>query len=227
MCASPSDDLESQLRGRFQLREELFEHASRRWRLLLPADPEALIDEAAFDADERLPYWADLWPAAKALTRFFLDSSLPPAQALELGCGIALPSLALRAKGVPVLATDYEADALPFARANAQRNGLGDLPTAVLDWRAIPGEFPRFDLVVGADVLYEPHHAAAIAQVLDRVLLPDGQALFAGPGRRHEPRLREILFDQGWRAEELACLTEGQANAAPSTVRITRLTRRR
>jgi hypothetical protein len=30
--------------------------------LLRPESPEALIDEEAFDEDEFLPYWAELWP---------------------------------------------------------------------------------------------------------------------------------------------------------------------
>ena len=38
-----------------------------RLELLRPSSPEALIDEEAFAEDEFLPYWAELWPAARAL----------------------------------------------------------------------------------------------------------------------------------------------------------------
>ena len=34
------------------------------WR---PPDMEALIDLAAFEADERIPYWADVWESAIVL----------------------------------------------------------------------------------------------------------------------------------------------------------------
>ncbi|NBW96212.1 MAG: hypothetical protein EBR28_05680, partial [Planctomycetia bacterium] len=41
----------------------------------------------------------------------------------------------------------------------------------------------RFDRVVAADVLYEPHHAAALADVLSRTLAPGGAGLVADPCR--------------------------------------------
>ncbi|HMN97280.1 MAG TPA: hypothetical protein PKC43_12455 [Phycisphaerales bacterium] len=61
-------------------------HRDVRFRLVAPASSEALIDEVAFNADERLPYWADLWPASVALMRWVLDASAP-----ELGFDLPLP----------------------------------------------------------------------------------------------------------------------------------------
>ena len=64
--------------------------AGVRLELLRPASPEALIDEEAFVDDEFLPYWAELWPAARALA-----DALPDVRGLrvvELGCGLGLPS---------------------------------------------------------------------------------------------------------------------------------------
>jgi len=62
--------------------------------------PEELIDEEAFANDEFLPYWAELWPAARALA-----AALPPVAGLrvvELGCGLGLPSLVAAAGGAEV-----------------------------------------------------------------------------------------------------------------------------
>jgi predicted nicotinamide N-methyase len=83
--------LEAELRQRFDTREERFVHGDWSVDVLLPRAADALIDEAEFDADERLPYWADLWPSARALTRHLLEN--PPAErlAVELGAGVALP----------------------------------------------------------------------------------------------------------------------------------------
>ena len=35
--------------------------------ILRPADPDDLLDEVAFENDEFLPYWAQLWPSALEL----------------------------------------------------------------------------------------------------------------------------------------------------------------
>ena len=47
--------------------------AGVRLELLRPSSPEALIDEEAFADDEFLPYWAELWPAARRLAEALPD----------------------------------------------------------------------------------------------------------------------------------------------------------
>src|SRR5260370_908488 len=49
------------------LREEVVRIGELELSLLRPDVPEDLIDEATFADDEFLPYWAELWPAARAL----------------------------------------------------------------------------------------------------------------------------------------------------------------
>src|SRR3954462_3822844 len=98
---------EAELRARFEVREEAFRHGDFAVRMLLPRAADELIDAAEFDADERLPYWADLWPSARGLTRHLLDPPPRERRILELGSGVALPSLALRSLGADPLATDY------------------------------------------------------------------------------------------------------------------------
>jgi predicted nicotinamide N-methyase len=100
--------------------------------LLRPSSPEELIDETAFEDDEFLPYWAELWPAAIALA-----AALPEVAGLrivELGCGLGVPSLVAAARGAEVTATDWAADAVELLRENAARNGL-ELRVEVRDWR--------------------------------------------------------------------------------------------
>ena len=41
--------------------------AGRELCVLRPRDSEALLDEHAFEEDEFLPYWAELWPSGVAL----------------------------------------------------------------------------------------------------------------------------------------------------------------
>lgn len=213
--------LEDALRQRFETREETFVHGGWEARILLPRAADALIDEAEFEADERLPYWADLWPSARGLTRHLLDHPPAEGRALELGAGVSLPSLALRHLGVDVRATDWYQDALRFARANAERNGLGALETGSLDWLR-PGETERFPLVLAADVLYEVRNADALANVLPLVVAPGGRALIADPGRVYEKGFRNRMALQRWRVAEVDLRQElsDPATGAMSTVRI-------
>jgi predicted nicotinamide N-methyase len=215
---------EASLRARFEVREEPFAHRDFAVRMLLPRAADALIDEAEFEADERLPYWADLWPSARGLTRHLLDH--PPAERriVELGAGVALPSLALRSLGAQPLATDYYADALRFAEANAVRNGLAPLQTALLDWRDPPAS-ERWDLVVAADVVYEQRNGEALAALLPRILADGGRMLLADPGRVYFGEFRDRMEEVDWAVDEIDVRTETSdpVTGATSTVRIWRI----
>jgi SAM-dependent methyltransferase len=152
-------------------------------RIWHPPDIEALIDVAAFEADERIPYWANVWESARVLAEDLADSSGGGLSLIELGCGLGLPALVAARQGFAVTATDYEEEALEGVRFNADVNGLGErVATRILDWRS-PEPMGVFERVVAADVLYEQHHAAALAAVIDLLLAPQGLALVADPGR--------------------------------------------
>lgn len=186
---------------RFSTREERFEHGPTAWSLTLPRSSEDLFDQGAFDADERLPYWADLWPSAKRLARWILDGHVAERDAIELGSGVALVSLAMRAVGASIIATDYEPDALRFAELNAGANGLAPLATRVLDWRSPPDGLVA-PLVIAADVLYEKRNADAIAELLPRIVAPGGRALLADPRRPWRAHLMDRLGAVGWMVTE-------------------------
>lgn len=215
---------EADLRAAFDLREERFAHGEFRVDVLLPRAADALIDEAEFEADERLPYWADLWPSARGLTRHLLENPPRERRILELGAGLSLPSLALRGLGLDPLATDYYDDALRFARVNAVRNGLATLRTALLDWRhPPPGE--TWELVLAADVLYESRNAQALAALLPRILADGGRMLLADPGRVYIGEFRDLMEDMDWAVDEIDIRSETSdpATGAKSTVRIWRV----
>ena len=61
------DPREAALRERFDVVEADVPVADEPTLLLRPASADALISEADFAVDERLPYWADVWPASVAL----------------------------------------------------------------------------------------------------------------------------------------------------------------
>lgn len=164
------------------------------WRVRLekPRNADDLISEEDYVRDERLPYWADLWPSAESLGKYLVERSAveivgevaaPPARALELGCGIGLVTLAAMRAGFAVTATDYYEDALRFTARNAVGN-LGVEPTTRhVDWRSFPADLGSFDLVLAADVLYERPNSLLVASAVATSLAPRGVALLADQGR--------------------------------------------
>ena len=150
------------------------------WR---PPDMEALIDLVAFEADERIPYWADVWESAIVLAEELAAMEGGGRTLLELGCGLGLPALVAARSGFAVTATDYEETALEGVRYNADCNRVAGLQTRVVDWRNPPADLGTFDLVVAADVLYESHHPQALAATIANTLAPGGVALVADPCR--------------------------------------------
>ncbi len=137
-------------------------------------------------ADDRLPFWAELWPSGSALAAAVAELDLTGRRVLELGCGLGLVSVAAAVAGADVVAADQSAEAIAFTTANADRNGV-----AVRTVRCAfeqPGPVlagAPWDLVLAADVLYEPKTVPVLVDLLPR-LRParSGWPTRAGPGSR-------------------------------------------
>jgi predicted nicotinamide N-methyase len=171
------------LDDRFIVRSRDITVGAHTWHLDLPHSAEDLINEVDFARDERLPYWADLWPSAIVLADEVAALDGAGRRAIEFGAGLGLPSLAAAKAGFDVTLTDYYDDALLFARRNAARNLGHDVPAVMIDWRALPSSLGHFDLVLAADVLYERPYAPLVARAVVGALQPTGIALIADPGR--------------------------------------------
>jgi ETFB lysine methyltransferase len=191
------DALVSALNRRFRTSVEDATVDTRTFSILKPANSDDLIREEDFVKDERLPYWADVWPSSLILAGKLLGLKGRGKTALELGCGVGLSTLAATTAGYDVLSTDYYEDALDVTRANVFRN-LGKLArTRLVDWRHLPEDLGRFDLVFASDVLYEKEYAELLPVILDRVLVPSGIALIADPGRVAAPVFVEACVVHG------------------------------
>jgi predicted nicotinamide N-methyase len=150
--------------------------------LFRPVSADALLDAAVAGDAPDAPYWAELWPSARALAASLAPLDLGGVRALELGCGLALVSLAAAHAGAEVTAVDHDPEALEVARQSAARAGLRlrGLVADLLAPAALAGE-SSFELVLVADMLYEPLLAAALAALVPRLTAPAGRALVAYP----------------------------------------------
>jgi predicted nicotinamide N-methyase len=161
--------------------EEVVPLRGRDLRLLRPRDAEALLDEGAFEREEYLPYWAELWPSSLALARTIAGRALRGARTLELGCGLGLPSIAAALAGGRVLATDWSEEAIEMTAANAERNDAY-VETLVCSWTEPAPLLARapWDLVLASDVLYERRNGDALLGLLPRL---GPEVWLADPGR--------------------------------------------
>ena len=167
-----------------------------------PDDSDGLLNNpairAAFAADEYLPYWADLWPAARMLAKAVLAEPWTPGTVcLEIGCGLGLPGVAALARGLHVLFNDYDATAVEFAAANARLNGFTDFEQLPFDWRDPPADL-RVPVVLGSDLIYEWRNVAPLVELIQRVLLPGGLCLLTDQDRKPMQGLRDALAAAGW-----------------------------
>jgi predicted nicotinamide N-methyase len=169
--------------------------------LLRLADVDTLLDrlpKIQFRPDERLPYWADLWPSSLALAKYLWESvELEGKEVLELGCGLGLAGIAASRKGGVVTFSDYEADALAFTRYNAYRNGCPQAIVRHLDWRA-PTLKQTYAVIMASDVLYERANFRPLLQLLHGALGPDGQFILAEPNRPIARDFFRLLRDHGF-----------------------------
>jgi predicted nicotinamide N-methyase len=150
----------------------------------------------AFDEDEYMPYWADLWPAARMLAKAILQESWAGREALEFGCGLGLPGVVALSAGLHVTFSDYDPCALRFAADNARINGFTDFKTLLLDWRNPPADL-KVPILLGSDLIYELRNVEPLVHFIKQVLAPDGLCLITDQDRVPAQALRETLSAQG------------------------------
>ena len=167
------------------------------------ADPDATLDamtQEEFDrTDERMPYFAMVWASAESLVAAVLAGPrLDGQHVLDLGCGLGACGFAAACQGARVTFFDWEPRALEIVAASARKQQVppDTFDFVVGDWRP-PPSFGPFDLILGADVLYERRNAPAVAAFLAGHLKPDAEAWIADPGRPQAGPFPALAADAG------------------------------
>jgi predicted nicotinamide N-methyase len=170
-----------------------------------PGASDRLLDHpavrSAFAADEYMPYWADLWPAARMLAKVIVREAWPapaggPPHALEIGCGLGLPGIAALACGLRVTFSDYDATALRFAADNARINGFEDFETLQMDWR-YPPPGRHWPVLLASDLIYEMRNVEPIVGLIKQLLARGGMCLLTDQDRVPSHVLRDTLAAEG------------------------------
>ena len=193
--------LRKELERRFRTSTRTVQIGGRDIELLSPANADDLISEDDYVKDERLPYWADLWPSAQILAREVRTMRLAGRRVLELGCGLGIVAIAAVLAGAEVTATDYYEDAILFARLNAAEATGRTIATRMVNWVEMPPDLGKFDVVLASDVLYEHRYAALVADAIAATLARGGEAIVADPGRIALEEFLEECTDRGLTSE--------------------------
>jgi len=176
------------------------------YRILRPPDMDHLLDRAAADPEQNLPYWAEIWPSGIALADAIARSPerVRGQRVLELGSGLGVTAVAALDAEADLTVADYSAEALLLCRYNTLRNA-GREPEAIrLNWRRLGDElFARvgggFPVVLAADLLYEARDVEPLLALVDRIVAADGLLWLAEPGRPVAQRFLDAARDAGWR----------------------------
>jgi predicted nicotinamide N-methyase len=161
--------------------------------------------------EQLCPYFGVIWPSARGLTEYI--ASLFPVKfedlrILEVGCGLALPSLYCARKGAYVTATDFHPEVPVFLERNIALNGVRNLKFERMNWAGgseqvieAPPLHLRYDWVIGSDILYESQHPEPVARALASHVKPGGRIMLADPARPYLQRFSDAMRNLGFMEE--------------------------
>ncbi|CAE8612553.1 unnamed protein product [Polarella glacialis] len=121
-----------------------------------------------------------VWHGARAMVKLIASSEIDVRgkRVLEMGCGLGVVGLACAIAGASsVLLSDHDTELLRACERSAWLNDLQQvIATSRLDWddstssSLLQKDFRPFDVILGADIIYDPKHAISVLGVISRFL---------------------------------------------------------
>ncbi len=155
------------------------------------------------------------WPSGLRLaTRLAQRPVRANERILEIGCGLALPSLVGHRRGADITASDCHPLAAAFLRANLRLNGLAPMSYRHGQWNVPARERARlglhhgsvvrgrFDLIIGSDLLYERDARGGLAAFIAHHALPDATVWIVDPDRGNRTAFHRQMVHAGFARDE-------------------------
>jgi len=175
--------------------------AGREWTILHTGAVLSDDDEQRLltDTSPRLPYGVSLWPASLALAHDLVarGDGLRGLDILELGAGTGLPGIIAASLGARVVQTDRHDLPMSVCRRNAAHNGVATIEHRLADW-TLWDDPTRYDLIIGADVMYAERMHTHLRRIFESNLRPGGRILLADPFRPVSLALLQAIETDGW-----------------------------
>jgi predicted nicotinamide N-methyase len=178
-------DIYREIRKKYKVALEPLRVREKNLQLLQITDLEPLLGgKDPFQDVSGFPFWVKLWEAALVLADLMAATPPKPGQTLlELGAGLGAPGLAAAANGYQVTLSDFEPLILDFQRVSAAASGLTGVSFELIDWHR-PPHLPRFDTIIGAEILFREDFFAPLLKVFGKLLAPGGTIYLAHDVRR-------------------------------------------
>ena len=169
-------------------------------------DPELLLNQLlAKDSnnidvlDERIPYWAEIWPSSIGLSEFISENRqlVSGKTVLEIGCGPGLPGIVAALLGGQVEMTDYMQEALDLAAHNWSLNLIDAPKVSLLDWRE--PLVKSAEVIIASDVAYESRSYKPLIAALKSLVMPGGIILLSQPNRKFSVSFFNSLEKEGFK----------------------------
>jgi len=152
----------------------------RHFRFFVPKSIDKFLDHE--DLFHDFPLWSKIWEASIILSDYVAGMPVDAEKCfLEIGCGMGVVGVVAAAFGHRVTMTEYNPDALNFARANTRANltaGDASLEIKELDWSK-PRLEGLFEYIIGSEVIYKEKDYQPILKLLKTYLRPSGEIILA------------------------------------------------
>ena len=200
------DELSRELKKDYPLSKDTFTISDQLLEIFCIKDVDLLLNELMAKGeddedvlDERLPYWAEVWPSSLALGEFILEQSeiSTNSRVHEIGCGIGLSGMIAKQKGATVILSDYLDKALKLSELNWLNNNLIPDQLENMDWRKPQAELAA-DFIIASDILYEKRFFQPIIDCLNILLKPNATAYISEPNREIAIDFLEMMELQGF-----------------------------
>ncbi|MFW7377211.1 MAG: class I SAM-dependent methyltransferase [Oligoflexus sp.] len=174
----------------------------------------------SIDKNERhCPLYGQVWPASLALCQYLLElnqnGTLANSRAIELGCGLALPSLLAAKMGALVTATDNHPEVGGFVNLHRDLNNISaeKLQFFPLDFgqqhitveKSTDQLKNDWDFIFCSDILYEPALYPDLIKQLIQLSGPQTQIVLSDPGRVGLGDFLSMIKDYGFMLRHQNC----------------------
>ena len=133
---------------------------------------------------DNFPFWANLWPAAFALTHFLEEHPqwISNKKVLELAAGLGLPSLLASQYADSVICSDQDQEAVAFINNNIALNRIENMGAACIDWADIPADL-EWEVLLMSDVNYNPDNFETLLEQIKQLLAAGKTIILSTPQR--------------------------------------------
>lgn len=189
-----------------------FQFGTENLSLFIP-DPQIIRNEYEMvqqtDGEMPFPYWSKVWPSAIALSEFLSANRdlIRHKNVLEIGAGLALPSLFAARYAHSVVATDYIPESVDYMERSMKWNKIENMQCLLFDW-STDSIYPDTEVLLLSDINYDPAQFERILTQLNEFREADGCIILATPQRRMSiPFMRSL--EPFKKAETTLMINEG------------------